>query len=1139
MSWQRLSLLIGLGLLTIIVALISWLLLADLGSFKPQIERWASEKTGRNVRIDGELRIDLGRLSSVIVEDLHISNADWADDPEMISIGRLEARLDLRSLFSGPIVIEFIDLADTRISLVRPENGQPNWVLPTARQEAATDGAITDLQVRQFDIDSLTVSYTTPSRAGPMLLNIEKAAQRRHGDDTIEISIAGSLNDREIRIDGEVVSSTGLLQGKDVHFDFGARVDSFILNADGQIDDVLQPKRPRINFSAIAPDVNDLLQALGVSHKGEGDIDISGSLTPMEQGPLVLDMAGRFGRLDIDASGEFSDLTSLDEVDLDLLASGEDIRPILEAIGFPQAQPSPFMINVDATRRGSTLVINEADMVFGQARLGLAAQMPDFPRIDDSVIELQIDGSDIEQFRQIFNLPGAATGPFSVGVTVDVADDGFEILDINMRTSLIEMQADGRLGEAPDFLETTLNFRVYSNSLASIASAYGVTGLPDRPVEIRGGIEIGADGIRTVSPLLVTANEVTAEIEGLIKPVRGLLGSDFSFVLGGPDMAQLVGEFMNGAVMPAQPYRLAGQLQVRDDGYRLQGVSGKLGTSDLVLDGLLVPRRGIVGSRFEIAAKGNTFDELVDQFDDIEVRPGPYELSGKVDIQAESIVFNGVELNRAAGNVDLNLELGLPVARRVANFDVRASGPNVQSLLSRFEAFAADEAPFRIDLDGTMDGSAWQFDNLDVQFGLAKLSASGGLDLAGKTSASQIALSIDVPDLALLGTVGGRRLRSQRFAMDGNVTGANGALRADDVSMQLGDSDIKGTLAFVAGDVPRVDLKITSDAMNFVSVLEDQPVNLESALDDGRLIPDIAIPFDAMAKIDGSIDIEAGEFQRNGIKLRNLVVQAELQGGRLDLNDLRFLAPAGTLAARGYLDPRGGEGAASIELVARDFALGLRELNQDLAMTSDIDIKLEAAGTDLRSLLGNATGVWFYDARGGRVKQIAALRALWGNALNEIIGTINPFSKTEEYAQFECIVLPLEINAGILTSNPSSLVATSKMQIVTKSQVNLASEKIEVNIQTTPKQGISFSAGDIVNPYIKVVGTLARPRLAVDEKGALLSGGAAFATGGLSILAKAAWDRLARSRDPCAAATEQGREALGSRFPELTVSIPD
>ena len=207
-------------------------------------------------------------------------------------------------------------------------------------------------------------------------------------------------------------------------------------------------------------------------------------------------------------------------------------------------------------------------------------------------------------------------------------------------------------------------------------------------------------------------------------------------------------------------------------------------------------------------------------------------------------------------------------------------------------------------------------------------------------------------------------------------------------------------------------------------------------------------------------------------------------------------------------------------------------------MTSDVDMKLESTGTNLRGLLGNVTGVFFYDARGGRMAHVPALRALWGNALQEVIGAINPFSKSEEYTEFECIILPLEIDAGILTSNPNSLVATSKMQIVTKSRVNLKSEKIELNIRTTPKQGISISAGDIVNPYIKVEGTLAKPRLAVDEKGVLLSGGAAFATGGLSILAQAAWSRLARAKDPCAAAAAEGKLALSDRFSDLAVPLP-
>jgi hypothetical protein len=66
-----------------------------------------------------------------------------------------------------------------------------------------------------------------------------------------------------------------------------------------------------------------------------------------------------------------------------------------------------------------------------------------------------------------------------------------------------------------------------------------------------------------------------------------------------------------------------------------------------------------------------------------------------------------------------------------------------------------------------------------------------------------------------------------------------------------------------------------------------------------------------------------------------------------------------------------------------------------------------------------------------------------------------------------------------------------------------------------------------------VVGTLAAPRLAVDAKGTLISGGAAVATGGLSILARATWERLARSKNPCETATKQGLKILQDRFADF------
>jgi hypothetical protein len=110
---------------------------------------------------------------------------------------------------------------------------------------------------------------------------------------------------------------------------------------------------------------------------------------------------------------------------------------------------------------------------------------------------------------------------------------------------------------------------------------------------------------------------------------------------------------------------------------------------------------------------------------------------------------------------------------------------------------------------------------------------------------------------------------------------------------------------------------------------------------------------------------------------------------------------------------------------------------------------------------------------------------------------------------------------------------TKNVSILTTAEIDLETEKLDLTFRTTPRRGVVISAGEIFNPFVKVIGTLAAPRLAVDEQGVLLSGGAAVATGGLSILAKAAWDRLNRSRDPCGDMSKKSRDALADRFAEF------
>ncbi len=55
----------------------------------------------------------------------------------------------------------------------------------------------------------------------------------------------------------------------------------------------------------------------------------------------------------------------------------------------------------------------------------------------------------------------------------------------------------------------------------------------------------------------------------------------------------------------------------------------------------------------------------------------------------------------------------------------------------------------------------------------------------------------------------------------------------------------------------------------------------------------------------------------------------------------------------------------------------------------------------------------------------------------------------------------------------------------------------------------------LINPYTMIGGTLASPSLTLDPEGALIEGGAAVATAGLSIIAKRLNDRFFKAKDAC------------------------
>lgn len=1113
--------------------------MADLGVFKPQLERWVSKKTGREFAIDGTFSVDLSAHAVIIAEDVRIKNAAWADNPEMVEIGRAEVRLDFWSLFNGPVLIELIDVDDVNIRLVQREDLGANWELPieTAKGSGEEESdAVFKVLFDLIDIDRVSILYDAFDRDNPLDLRIESLEQRHRQDDYLELELQATLGDRKIGLRGAVGTLQALLAGQDIHYSFEGELDTFEIESSGWVDDIARPRRPSVQFSARGPDVKDLTRLLAVGEEGEGDIDITGSLMPEVDGPLILNIEGNIGKTNIEASGAISDLQDLEDVDIDLLAAGPDLGRILRLAGVHDIREAPFMINIDAARHGPMLVIEQGNMMFADAEFDVSARMPNFPSVDDASIAVQISGPDIERFRYVTRLPGKSTGAFSLGFELLETPSGREVITLEFETSFGLLSASGVLDDAPDYIGSTFDVQLKGDNLSLLGKAHGIRNLPDKPFFVAGSAELAADSIRFTGPLAGNIDDIAVSLQGLIALNSGIKGSKFSFGLAGPDLVALTGMFGVSDGVPNEPYDVNGDLYVHEEGYRIQGVAGTIGSSTINVDGLVVAANGLAGSRVSFDASGPAFEEIIDELGVFELRPGAFALSGKIALLSDRIEFEDIIFNRKAGEISVNLQLGLPVSRRWANFDLHANGSDIRSVIRGIDGYEAEEGPFDIDARGQLRSENLSIDTFKVGIGDARMQARGDLDFGADGSSTRFSFSGNIPSLAQFGYFDKRRLHNQAITWNAQITGGNGFLAIEDLNVKLGESDINGSIRYTKGDVPNLNIAIQSESIVFGPLLENQDLETvaEPKFADGRLIPDVAVPFDAMRKLNAFIDVEIGELRRDSVYMRNVDLVVALQDGILDVQNASFDAYSGWIKARGKVDPAGGAGKASLEIVARDFKLQLLRTDPDDAMWGDLDIKLDSSGADARSLASNATGMIFLDTRGGLFSNSQTLQVIYGDMLTEIINVINPFYKADPYTKFQCVVVGLKIDEGKVTSAPSSFIGTDKMRLSLTSTVDLSSEALDVNIRMTSQKGLKVSSGELFNSYVKVTGTLAAPRLAVDEAGVLVSGGAAIATGGLSILAKMAWDRLSRSGDPCVAAAEQGKKILVDRMPGLS-----
>ena len=422
-------------------------------------------------------------------------------------------------------------------------------------------------------------------------------------------------------------------------------------------------------------------------------------------------------------------------------------------------------------------------------------------------------------------------------------------------------------------------------------------------------------------------------------------------------------------------------------------------------------------------------------------------------------------------------------------------------------------------------------DTLDLDMTLT----SGNLKLALKgpvaqlrtkpTPALQFALS--APSLAALGALNGLQLPALApFNVSGKLTATTNSATIKGFVLHAGASDASGTLSFTGLDGrPRVEGRLTAQRLDLSPF--DPPASAKTTQRE-RVFSSEPLPLASLKAVDTNLDITAATLITHGLTLNAVQAHLQLERGNLKLDPFAASLDGGTLRGRLVLD---GGASTHLKLSLQIHQLKLaRWLDGKSGLSApkgvaDAVIDIDGHGVSVAALMGSANGHIKLDARELVMRGNGAGFAS-ADLLMSALSLLNPLSQRSDHTRIECAVVNFPVVAGRMESKTGIGLSTDSLRILGGGTIDLGSEKLDIGVDPKPRGGIGLNVAGIAD-FVRIGGTLSAPTAVTDASGVASAGvkvGAAFATGGLSLLAEGLLDRSGSDVDACAVA--RGDKAL-------------
>jgi len=321
----------GLRRTGIALTLVAVLVAATLLFARQLVEFAASTAIGREVQIAGAFAIDYSPALEMQASKVTVSNPEWSERPNMLSVESLTVRVDLRALLHGRLVLPQLRLASPMLILEKTAQGPANWQFGSGAhgQKSKDDRSSWLPSVEHLHVNNGQIHYYRSGKDLKLTATIDTLEARAAHGQPVSVSASGRIAGMAYRLAATGAPTGSLMRHATAPYPFSLHISTapMEIHASGKLGAPLTQKDSDIQCSIQGSSLARLLPGespafLNRGYKAKGRLQGGGEKWTLSRFHAQSGKTELQGTASLDTTGNKPRLHAMLEapaVDLDML----------------------------------------------------------------------------------------------------------------------------------------------------------------------------------------------------------------------------------------------------------------------------------------------------------------------------------------------------------------------------------------------------------------------------------------------------------------------------------------------------------------------------------------------------------------------------------------------------------------------------------------------------------------------------------------------------------------------------------------------------------------------------------------------------------------------------------------------------